>query len=318
MKLSAEDASPVPNEYRVPDFNVAAVIATRNRVGALQRCLAALEGQTVRPDMIYIVDNASTDGTREFVKSLGTAARYRYLPQNTGSAGGFEEALRWAYEARHRWLWVTDDDSIPQHDALEQLLRSVSSHRDVLMVAPKKMTPEGRLWRAEMIYDSVERSAREPYEHLYEGDEPFECDWTANTGLLVRREAIEAGGLPLADLFAFGEDTEYCLRLRQHGRLILVPRAVVVHRDPSLAWPVPVTLLWRSYYVRRNSIYLSSRSRMLPRRGVASIVISTIREAIAILRKLNAKRLRLRVLITASYHGLIGRLGPAPGWLSQP
>jgi rhamnopyranosyl-N-acetylglucosaminyl-diphospho-decaprenol beta-1,3/1,4-galactofuranosyltransferase len=268
--------------------------------------------------MVYIVDNASTDGTPEFVKSLGPAARYRYLPQNTGSAGGFEEALRWAYEAGHRWLWITDDDSIPHHDALEQLLRSVSSHRDVLMAAPKKVTPEGRLWRAEMIYDSADQTAREPQERLYEGNEPFECDWTANTGLLVRREAIQAGGLPLADLFAFGEDTEYCLRLRRHGRLILVPRATVVHRDPSMEWPVPVALLWRSYYVRRNSIYLSSRSRILPPRGVASIVLSTIREAIAILRKLNAKRLRLRVLIAASYHGLIGRLGPAPGWLRQP
>src|SRR5262249_7110608 len=146
--MSAEDASLDRNEYRVPDFNVAAVIATRNRVAALQHCLAALAGQNVRPDMMCIVDNASTDGTQEFVKSLGPATRYRYLPQNTGSAGGFEEALRWAYEAGHRWLWVTDDDSIPHHDALEQLLRSVSSHRDILIAAPKKMTPEGRLWRA--------------------------------------------------------------------------------------------------------------------------------------------------------------------------
>src|SRR5262249_37732553 len=133
------------NEPRVADFNVAAVIATRNRVGALRHCLAALGEQTVRLGMIYVVDNASNDWTREFVKSLGPAARYRYLPQNIGSAGGFEEALKWAHEAGHGWLWVTDDDSIPQHDALEQLLRSVSSFPDVLMAAPKKMTPDGRL-----------------------------------------------------------------------------------------------------------------------------------------------------------------------------
>jgi GT2 family glycosyltransferase len=287
-------------------------------VGALRRCLEALAAQTVRLEMIYVVDNASSDGTREFVESLGPTVRYRSLPRNTGSAGGFEEALKWAHEAGHEWLWVTDDDSMPHPDALEHLLRSVSSFPDVLMAAPKKVTPEGRLWRAEMVYDSAERTAREPHETLYAGNQAFQCDWTANTGLLVRREAIEAGGLPLADLFAFGEDTEYCLRLRRYGRLILVPRATVVHRDPSMEWPVPVALLWRSYYVRRNSIYLSSRSRILPRRGVTSIVLSTIREAIAIVRKLNAKRLRLRVLFAASYHGLIGRLGPAPGWVSQP
>ena len=317
MKVPSGGASLVGNKY-MPDFNVAAVIATRNRVDALRRCLAALADQTFRLDTIYVVDNASTDGTREFVESLGPAVRYRYLPQNTGSAGGFEEALKWAHEGGHGWLWVTDDDSIPHHDALEQLLRSVSSFPDVLMAAPKKMTPEGRLWRAEMVYDWAKRTARAPHGALYAGDAPIECDWTANTGLLVRREAIEAGGLPLADLFAFGEDTEYCIRLRRHGRLIVVPRATVVHRDPSMEWPVPVALLWRSYYVRRNSIYLSARSRILPPRGVVSILVSTIREAIAILRKLNAKPFRLRVLLAASYHGLIGRLGPAPGWLSQP
>ena len=302
----------------MPEFNVAAVIATRNRAGALQRCLTALAEQTVRPDAVYIVDNASTDGTSELAKGLGPAVRYRYLSQNTGSAGGFSEALKWAYEGGYSWLWVTDDDSIPHKDALEQLLLSVTSFPDVLMAAPKKLTPEGLLWNAEMIYDPAERAAQAPSQTLYERNEPFECDWTANTGLLVRREAIEAGGLPLADLFAFGEDTEYCLRLRRHGRLILVPRATVVHRDPSMAWPVPVSLLWRSYYIKRNSIYLSSRSQILPSRSVASIVLFTIREAIVILRKLNAKRLRLRVLIAASYHGLVGRLGRAPSWLSTP
>src|SRR5215471_313380 len=264
------------------DLNVAAVIATRNRVGALRRCLEALAGQTVRPDAVYVIDNASTDGTSEFVESLGSAVHYRYLPQNTGSAGGFSEALKWAYDSGHGWLWVTDDDSVPRSDALERLLLSVRSFPDVLMAAPKKLTPEGRLWRAEMVYDTTERVAREPNQRLYDRDEPFECDWTANTGLLVRRAAIEVGGLPLAELFAFGEDTEYCFRLRRYGKLILVPRATVIHRDPSMAWPVPVPLLWRSYYCKRNSIYLSLRSRIVPPRGVASIALSTVREAVVI------------------------------------
>jgi len=300
------------------NFDVAAVIATRNRVDPLQRCLAALAGQTVHPTAVYVIDNASTDGTAEFLTNVGSGIQYRYSAHNTGSAGGFKEALEWAYEAGHGWLWVTDDDSLPQEDALEQLLLCATRSSDILAAAPKKLTPEGRLWCAEMIYDRKRRVARAPSRELYERNEPFECDWTANTGLLLRREAIALGGFPLADLFAFGEDTEYCLRLRRHGRLIISPCAVVVHRDPSLAWPVPVSLLWRKYYVQRNTIYLSSRRLVMPARGVLLVLLSMIREAVVILRKLNAKRVRLRTLIAATYHGLIGRLGPAPSWLARP
>ena len=302
----------------MPKPSVAAVIATRNRAPALQRCLAALAAQTVRPEAVYVIDNASTDNTAELVGSLGAGVHYRHLARNVGSAGGFHVALKWAFEAGHDWLWVTDDDSIPHEEALEQLLLCAAPLPDVLMAAPAKMTPEGRLWCAEMVYDRTKGVVRAPSRGLYEQNEPFECDWTANTGLLLRREAIEAGGLPLADLFAFGEDTEYCFRLRSHGRLLLVPQATVVHRDPSIAWPVPITLLWRTYYHNRNSIYLSLRSRIVPTRGLLSVALWTIRDAIVILRKLNAKGLRLRVLIAATYHGLVGRLGPAPGWLGQP
>jgi rhamnopyranosyl-N-acetylglucosaminyl-diphospho-decaprenol beta-1,3/1,4-galactofuranosyltransferase len=274
------------------NFDVAAVIATRNRVDPLQRCLAALAGQTVHPTAVYVIDNASTDGTAEFLTNVGSGIQYRYSAHNTGSAGGF--------------------------NALDQLLLCATRSSDILAAAPKKLTPEGRLWCAEMIYDRKRRVARAPSRELYERNEPFECDWTANTGLLLRREAIALGGFPLADLFAFGEDTEYCLRLRRHGRLIISPCAVVVHRDPSLAWPVPVSLLWRKYYVQRNTIYLSSRRLVMPARGVLLVLLSMIREAVVILRKLNAKRVRLRTLIAATYHGLIGRLGPAPSWLARP
>ncbi len=48
---------------------VAAVIATYNRANLLLRCLDAINNQTVRPQIIYVVNNASTDNTMECLRS---------------------------------------------------------------------------------------------------------------------------------------------------------------------------------------------------------------------------------------------------------
>ena len=55
-------------------LRVAAVVVTYNRLPLLQQCLAALKAQTVPPAAVWVIDNASTDGTREAVTWAGPAA----------------------------------------------------------------------------------------------------------------------------------------------------------------------------------------------------------------------------------------------------
>ena len=102
--------------------NVAAVVVTYNRLALLKRCVECLRGQTALCD-ILIVNNASTDGTEEWL-----AAQADLLSRNTGSnlggAGGFNYGMRWAVEAEYDYVWVMDDDTLPKADALEKLLEA--------------------------------------------------------------------------------------------------------------------------------------------------------------------------------------------------
>lgn len=102
--------------------NVAAVVVTYNRLALLKRCVGCLRGQTALCD-ILIVNNASTDGTEEWL-----AAQADLLSRNTGSnlggAGGFNYGMRWAVEAEFDYVWVMDDDTLPKPDALEKLLEA--------------------------------------------------------------------------------------------------------------------------------------------------------------------------------------------------
>jgi len=85
-------------------LRVCAVVVTYNRKDLLVECLEALRRQTGPLDAIYIIDNASTDGTPELLRSRGyrdgavienpldgseIIIRYVRLPVNTGGAGGF-------------------------------------------------------------------------------------------------------------------------------------------------------------------------------------------------------------------------------------
>ncbi len=96
---------------------VAAVLVTYNRKEFLSECLDGLLHQTRPVDRIILIDNASTDGTPEFLKQRGYLGNpvidYVQMPDNTGGAGGFHEGVKRGYYAGYRWLWLMDDDVEP-------------------------------------------------------------------------------------------------------------------------------------------------------------------------------------------------------------
>jgi len=130
--------------------SVCAVVVTYNRKSLLIECLEALKSQTRPVQAIYLIDNASTDGTPEyllekgFIKDLlnkklkepwekeyeinnvldGNSIKLFYLRmhENTGGAGGFYEGVKRGYEKGYDWLWLMDDDTIPTKSALENSL----------------------------------------------------------------------------------------------------------------------------------------------------------------------------------------------------
>ena len=84
-------------------MSVCALVVTYNRRALLEECLRAIEAQTVRPDELILVDNASTDGTRELLREGGYLDRpdvtYLRLDENLGSSGGFARGFEAARES---------------------------------------------------------------------------------------------------------------------------------------------------------------------------------------------------------------------------
>ena len=107
-------------------ISVTAVVVTFNRKEFLSECLDGLLRQTHPVGHIVIIDNASTDGTAEFLSTAGylklDKIEYIRLATNTGGAGGFHEGVKRAYEYGAEWIWMMDDDVEPVPNALQTML----------------------------------------------------------------------------------------------------------------------------------------------------------------------------------------------------
>ena len=111
------------------NYKICAVVVTFNRKDLLINCLNAINEQAYKPHTVIIVDNASTDGTKDLVKQTGyynillNGINYQYLllPNNQGGAGGFYNGIKTAYESKENFdaVWVMDDDGVADKKQLE-------------------------------------------------------------------------------------------------------------------------------------------------------------------------------------------------------
>ncbi|GAB2629680.1 glycosyltransferase family 2 protein [Nocardioides ginkgobilobae] len=220
---------------RGSERSVVAVVVTFNRLDLLTTLvdrLAQVRERTPALVDVLVVDNASTDGTGEWLAGR-TDVRGRTLPDNRGGAGGFHEGLRWAVEETDADLvWLMDDDGLPEVDCLERLLREedldfwgplVVDEVDLgRLVFPIRLPGGTRVVRA---LADVERAggARQRIDEIVI---PF-------NGVLVTRELTERIGYPREEFFIWGDDHEYRLRAEQAGARIATVTDARVHH-PSV------------------------------------------------------------------------------------
>src|SRR4051794_31639024 len=102
---------------------ILAVVVTWNRKVLLERCLRAINSQTRAVDGIILIDNGSTDGPPEFLEAAGLIPSptvfYLRSKTNDGPAAGFAAGCDAAMKAGCDFIWIMDDDVIPDPDALE-------------------------------------------------------------------------------------------------------------------------------------------------------------------------------------------------------
>lgn len=235
MEKSIEMTRESPN-WKTPASGhcetVAVVVVTYNRKDLLAQCLDALLAQTRRPDTIYVIDNASTDGTPVMMAECYPGARFERLPENTGGAGGFRHGMRRAHQDGHDRIWIMDDDVRPHRRCLEELLFAAKEYPRGILLGVRE-DPEGKLCEASCILYDLARPWVLPGQHQEAVSAHYadtrslpaqmELANMSFEGPLIPRAVLDEVGLPDLRFFLYGDDTDFAIRCRNHGfRVILI------------------------------------------------------------------------------------------------
>ena len=246
-------------------MNFGCVIVTYNRIDYLKRSLKCYTGQTVKPGVLVVVDNCSTDGTDSFLSSWeredeGVEKIVITLSSNQGGSGGFYAGLDYIQKREDvDWIWVADDDAFPEPDAFKKAKCFIDDH-EVLMKDTAAIcgvcgygghiSSIQRSMLKKTVFGIQEFPIKESY---YHGKEFFEIGLYSFVGTIMKRENLLKAGLPNKDFFIYQDDLEHAVRLGKTGKLYCVTDIRIEHKD-NVA-PSNETS-WRDYYASRNLIYM--------------------------------------------------------------
>ncbi|MGW2307318.1 glycosyltransferase [Actinomadura luteofluorescens] len=259
--------------------SVTAVVVTYNRRDLLDEALTALGAQTRPPDRITVVDNASADGTAAMVAERFPGADLLALPRNIGGAGGFSAGMVRAMGGGADLLWLLDDDTVPEPEALQALLdarQRTATEEDgpPVLVASRVVWTDGRDHPMNTPRPKPRATAAESRLARAAGCVPIRS--ASFVSALVDAEAVRERGLPVADYFLWNDDFEFTTRLLRGRRGLLCPGSVVVHKTREFGG-ADADPGDRFFYEVRNKIWLFTGSRGLAPPERALYAGSTVR-----------------------------------------
>lgn len=211
-------------------MSVAVIIVNYNSGALLTECLRHLEMQTVKPDLVLVVDNQCFDEAADRFEQLFDITLLK-MTSNLGFAAGNNRALA---RCDTEFIALLNPDAFPEPDWLEQLLNSAKTSPDAAMFGSRQLCYEspvildgiGDIYHMSGLVWRQRHGVRQQAEDLA----PREIFSPCAAAVLYRRQALmDAGGFD-EDYFCYVEDVDLGFRLRLAGhKAMYVPNAVVHH-----------------------------------------------------------------------------------------
>jgi GT2 family glycosyltransferase len=230
-----------PVQRDSPDLSI--IVVSTNEARWLDNCLRTVfdHAGDARIDVI-VVDNESTDGTRELVERRFPAARV-VDSANRGFAHGNNRGLQ---TSTARYVLFLNPDTEILEGTFGALVRDLDARPEIGLVGVRQLRGNGELHPTVRRFPSASRalgeallSERWPFHPSWAGERvldhaayerEYECDWTSGSFMLARREALESAGCLDERFFIYSEEPDLCRRIKRDGwRVVHVPTMSIVH-----------------------------------------------------------------------------------------
>ncbi|MGE5602390.1 MAG: glycosyltransferase family 2 protein [Nitrososphaerales archaeon] len=296
---------------------VAVVIPSWNGRTLLAHCLEALTRQSEQDFVVIVVDNGSTDGTKEWLRHYHPSVQLISNASNNGFARAANEGIQ-ASDAPY--IAVLNNDTEPSTQWLAELLAAAETDPRIGMVASKMLFAD----RPDMINSAgiCVDLAGIAWDRLGGAmDDPGEMKRSGIFGpcggaALYRRRMLDEIGLFDESFFAYLEDVDLAWRgLAAGWRCLYAPEARVLHRHSATAVEGSP---FKRYQLGRNKVWLLAKNypfRALWWGGPVAVLydVAAVLYALLARRDLHALRGRIAGLLTVAPY-----LGQRPRYKSRP
>lgn len=201
---------------------------------------------TLPAELIYIVDNASTDDSVSEIRRRCNGARIIKSPGNGGFASGNNLAIRELMK-KVDFIWLLNNDATCKPNSLEALMDVAGRDEATGVVGSVVMAPDGRdiqAWGGGRVYAALGIS-----KHVRA---PGRIDFITGASMLLRTSALEQTGILDEGFFLYWEDVDLCTRMARAGwKLTVAERSVIYHKEGASS----------SSSARRDRVTSASRVR---------------------------------------------------------
>jgi GT2 family glycosyltransferase len=209
---------------------VSIVVLNWNGFDKTSVCLASLQQLHYANHEVIVVDNGSTDDSVSRIRSKFPGVHLMENGRNLGFSGGCNVAIRYALAHSADFVWLLNNDTTVDPEALQAMMDVASNDRTVGAVGsaisdmadPRKM----QAWGGGYVNFWLGRSR-----HFLSPVPDASIEFITGASLLISREALESIGLLDEGFFMYWEDADYCFRLRSAGLRLAVAGLSKVHHE---------------------------------------------------------------------------------------
>jgi GT2 family glycosyltransferase len=237
--------------------SVTIVIVTYNGMQWLPKTLASIPSES----KIVVVDNNSTDNTVAFAKENFPQITVLENEENLGFGQANNIGISYALRRGAEYVFLMNQDAYLQEGCVAKLIEVLRNHTGLGVLSPVHLNGKGtRLDKNFSVYVGQPHNADFYSDHILnkELDSFYEVPFVNAAGWLLPKSTLnKVGGFdPL--FFHYGEDDNYCQRLRYHNLKIgVVPNVYIYHdrEDRAIEDPAPQSRLWKMQSERQLKLF---------------------------------------------------------------
>ncbi len=237
---------------------ISCIILNWNGKQYLKDCLDSVLSSSYKNLKVIVVDNASTDGSSEFIKNNYKKVVVIENKTNLGWTGGNNKGIKYALGKKTDFIFILNNDTQIDKKCIEELAKEIDEKDEIGIVGPKIfLKVNGK--KTNRISFAGGKFKPNRYFGVHIGNNKLDSkaygkvkqtEFVTGAAIMIKNEVFKKVGLFDDKYFIYYDEADFCMRARKKGyKIFYVPTAHVYH---DFSGTVELNSPFQNYYTTRN------------------------------------------------------------------